>query len=167
MKIVYQTNHEGVYVGAVEADPSPLEPGVWLIPGGCVETPPPGIPQGHMAVWQNGAWSVVPRPVVPSQPEPEAEPVVRQLSFAQLLIGLVAEGWITEAEGTAWLSGTLPAPVEALIATLPEGQRFPARARAVRPSVVLRNDPLVVALGAAQGKTSQELDQFFLQHNTA
>lgn len=34
MKTVYQTNAEGYFVGPVQADPSPLEPGVWLIPGG-------------------------------------------------------------------------------------------------------------------------------------
>lgn len=83
------------------------------------------------------------------------------LTFAQLLIGLVAEGWITEAEGEAWLTGVLPAPVLALISTLPAEQQFPAKARATIPSIVLRSDPLVVSLGAAQGKTPEELDTFF------
>ena len=35
-------------------------------------------------------------------------------------------------------------------------------ARAVAPSVVLRNDSLVIALGAAQGKTPEQLDAFFI-----
>ena len=38
-----------------------------------------------------------------------------KLSFAQLLIGLVTEGWITRAEGEAWLANVLPAPVAYLI----------------------------------------------------
>lgn len=83
------------------------------------------------------------------------------LSFAQLLIGLVTEGWITEAEGDAWLAGTLPAPVLALIATLPSGQQFAAKARAIRPSEVVRLDPLVGLLAAAQGKTDTDMDTFF------
>lgn len=83
------------------------------------------------------------------------------ITFSQLLIGLVAEGWITEAEGEAWLTGVLPAPVLALISTLPAEQQFPAKARATIPSVVIRTDPLVVSLGAAQGKTPEELDTFF------
>ncbi len=83
------------------------------------------------------------------------------MTFAQLLIGLVAEEWITEAEGEAWLSGTLPQAVLDLISTLPASQRFPARARAVAPSVILRLDPLVIALAAAQSKTPEELDTFF------
>lgn len=62
--IVYQTNKSGIYVGPVEADESPLEPGVWLIPGGAVEIAPPEIPFGHVAVWINQAWEVVPLPAV-------------------------------------------------------------------------------------------------------
>lgn len=91
----------------------------------------------------------------------EAERAAMEITFAQLLIGLVTEGWITEAEGEAWLVGTLPAQVTALISTLPAEQQFAAKARAIRPSVILRLDPLVLALGAAQGKTPEELDQFF------
>ena len=88
-------------------------------------------------------------------------PVPASISFAQLVIGLVTETWITEAEGTAWLQGVLPAAVETLITSLPQEQQFIARARASRPSEILRDDPLVVSLGAAQGKTEEELDDFF------
>ena len=83
------------------------------------------------------------------------------LTFAQLMIGLVTEAWITEAEGDAWLVGTLPAVFLALIATLPTEEQFPARARAIRPSSILRMDPLVMALSVAQGKTPEQIDQFF------
>ena len=93
--------------------------------------------------------------------QPPSAPVPQSITFAQLLIGLVTEAWITEAEGEAWLAGTLPAPVLSLIATLPAGQQFAAKARALRPSVVMRVDPLVASLGAAQGKTDAELDAFF------
>lgn len=58
--IVYQTDSNGVFVGLSEADPSPLEPGEWIIPGGCVTVPPPTPPVGSVAVWVNGAWTVVP-----------------------------------------------------------------------------------------------------------
>lgn len=98
-------------------------------------------------------------------PDPIApEPVDRtdmRLSFPQLLIGLVTEKWITEAEGDAWVDGTLPAAVSGLISTLPSEMQFAARVRAKRPSEVLRDDPLVNALGAAQKKTPEELDAFF------
>ena len=88
-----------------------------------------------------------------------------KLTFAQLLIGLVAEGWITEFEGEAWLQGSLPNPVVELINTLPAQQRFAAKARAIRPSEILRRDPLVEMLGAAQGKTPEALDEFFFKYS--
>ena len=39
--------------------------------------------------------------------------------------------------------------------------RFAAKARAARPSVVLRADPLVNALAQARGLTAAQLDAFF------
>lgn len=96
-----------------------------------------------------------------SAPPPAPPPVPTSLSFAQLLIGLVSEQWISEFEGEQWLQGVLPPQVTTLIETLPPEQQFAAKARASRPSEVLRADPMVVALGAAQGKTPEELDQFF------
>lgn len=56
---VYQTNQQGLYVGPVEADESPLEPGVFLIPGGCVLTPPPDPPENKAAQWNGAAWLLV------------------------------------------------------------------------------------------------------------
>lgn len=84
-----------------------------------------------------------------------------RLSFAQLMIGLVTEQWITEFEGEAWLAGTLPLAVLLVIDSLPVEQRFAAKARALRPSEILRSDPLVSAMGAAAGKTAAEIDTFF------
>jgi len=114
--------------------------------------------------WTSGDFSLVaaPEPTPPTAEELlDAARASMQLSFAQMLIGLVSEEWITEAEGEAWLTGTTPAAVTALIDTLPVNQRFAAKARAVRPSIVLRTDPLVGALATMQGKTAEELDTFF------
>lgn len=94
-------------------------------------------------------------------------PVPQVLSLTQLLIGLVVEAWITEAEGEAWLAGTLPSAVLTLIDSLPASQQFAAKARAIRPSAVLRDDPLVAAMGAAAGKTPAEMDTFFRTYATA
>lgn len=95
-------------------------------------------------------------------PPPQPAPVPASLSFAQLLIGLVSEQWITAEEGRAWRDRVaLPAQVQAVIASLPEEQQFAAETRALAPSEVLRNDPLVEALSFAAGKTSEELDDFF------
>lgn len=97
--------------------------------------------------------------------QPPAPPVPN-LTFAQLLIGLVSEGWITPAEGRAWRDRVaLPIPVQTLIATLPPEQQFIAETRAIAPSEILRADPLVASLGASQGKTPEELDQFFVTYS--
>lgn len=116
------------------------------------------------AGWSNGEYALVEAPIEPAPP-PAPDPVPSSMSFAQLLIGLVTEAWITEAEGEAWLAGVLPAQVTALIATLPVEQQFAAKARAARPSEVLRMDPFVVSMGAAQSKTPEELDQFFCTYS--
>lgn len=93
---------------------------------------------------------------------PRVLPVPQAITFAQLLIGLVTEGWITADEGRAWRDRmALPAPVQALIASLPEARQFAAETRAFAPSEVLRNDPLVQGLGAVTGKTAEQLDNFF------
>lgn len=68
--IVYQTDAEGFLVAPVEADESPLEPGVYLVPRGCVEPEPPALSAGERARWTGEAWEVV----APPEPEPEPEP---------------------------------------------------------------------------------------------
>jgi hypothetical protein len=89
---------------------------------------------------------------------------VTQITFAQLLIGLVAEGLITEVEGDAWLAGTIPLSVSMLIGTLPKAQQFAAKARAIRPSAVVRNDNLVIALAQSRGMSASALDAFFAKY---
>lgn len=59
-KTVYQTNPQGLYVGPLEAEQSPLEPGVFLIPGGCVLVPPPrDVPDSKAACWTGEAWELL------------------------------------------------------------------------------------------------------------
>jgi hypothetical protein len=66
-KIVYSFHPDTrVFVGPVtldEGDLSPLEPGVWHIPGNCLEVPPPESDAGHVAFESNGAWLTKPVPV--------------------------------------------------------------------------------------------------------
>lgn len=96
----------------------------------------------------------------------QAEREGMSIDFAQLLIGLVTSEWISEAEGEAWLDGTLPAAVTDLIATLDPQDRFAATARAKRPERVQRLDPLVTSLAASQGRTDEQLDLFFRTFST-
>lgn len=50
----------GLYTGPAQADPSPLEPGVWLHPANTTETMPPTAGDREAAVYRSGGWSVVP-----------------------------------------------------------------------------------------------------------
>jgi hypothetical protein len=80
MKTVYQTDFDGFFTAPVDADPSPLEPGVWIIPGGAVEVEPPALKDGQRARWNGGAWDVIDPP--PPAPEPTPEEIQRQITAA-------------------------------------------------------------------------------------
>ena len=59
-KTVYNYNPEtGEYKGTGEAHESPLEPGVYLLPAHSTETAPPEADDGHVAVFADGAWTLV------------------------------------------------------------------------------------------------------------
>lgn len=119
------------------------------------------------AVLINGRYSSVDMTAagVETLPANLPAPVPQEMSFAQLLIGLVAEGWLSAADARAWRDRVaLPAQVQTLIATLPPEQQFAAETRALAPSVVLRSNPLVTALATLQGKTPEQLDDFFRKY---
>lgn len=58
-KTVYQLDAEGNYVGPAIADESPLEPGVFLIPGGCITLAPPKAIDGKVRRWDGKRWRQV------------------------------------------------------------------------------------------------------------
>jgi len=72
-KIVSQLDAEGYFVAAVAADESPLEPGVFLIPGGAVDVPAPTkIRAGKRYRLSGQVWVEVDMPAL--NPEPSQEP---------------------------------------------------------------------------------------------
>lgn len=143
--------HDGEIVQAV------AEGSTFRLPNGDTVSP-------AYAGWDNGAYALE---EAPEAPAPTPEDVTQEarasmrLSFAQLMIGLVAEGWLTEADALLWLTGVLPSQVQVTISLLPVEHQFPATARASRPSEVVRTDPLVEMMALAQGRTAEELDAFF------
>ena len=50
----------GAFAGAVVADESPLEPGVWLWPANTTDAEPPAAGPGQFPVYRAGEWHVVP-----------------------------------------------------------------------------------------------------------
>jgi len=64
-KSVYQINYSGLFIGETFADESPLEPGIFHIPAGCVETAPPtGWPDDQWPRWNGFKWELIQRPQV-------------------------------------------------------------------------------------------------------
>lgn len=73
-KTVLQLDADGYFVGTATADESPLEPGVWLFPGGCVDAPVPEVPEGFKALWNGSGFDLEAIP----EPEPEPEPTLEE-----------------------------------------------------------------------------------------
>lgn len=59
MKTVYQHDLSGMYVGQTDADESPLEPGVFLIPARCVEVAPPEYSGDQWPRWNGAKWELI------------------------------------------------------------------------------------------------------------
>lgn len=78
MKQVIQLDEKGYFTGVTIADPSPLEPSVYLMPADTVDADVPTVPDGHLAKW-DGAW------VFEAIPEPEVilPPELPPLTWAQ------------------------------------------------------------------------------------
>ena len=72
-KLVYQLDEHDVLVGATEALESPLEPGVFLIPAGCIDTdiiPPTVDDPSSYVFWREGNWWIG-HYIDPNAPKPE------------------------------------------------------------------------------------------------
>jgi len=112
---VYQTDTEGFFIGPVLADADPLDKGNWLIPGGCVQTPPPPLAEGQRLRWLDGKWSVIAAPT----PEPAPEPPTPE----QLLAAERAAMSCTPMQGILTLGETEWAKIEAYRDSAPWGQK--------------------------------------------
>lgn len=79
-KLVSAIDAEGYFAGAVVADGSPREPGVYLLPAGAVDSPPPHEPEGMRAKWVLGAWLLEEiNPPVVDVPQPTPEEIQAQI----------------------------------------------------------------------------------------
>jgi hypothetical protein len=56
----YTINQNGYLTGERQCQPSPLEPGKYLIPGGCIEIPPIETSENEIAKWDGSKWIKAP-----------------------------------------------------------------------------------------------------------
>jgi hypothetical protein len=146
---VYQTDFEGIFVGAVIADPSPLEPDVWLIPAGCVEVAPPEYSEKQLARWVNGAWVIenVPAPKVQDEPKPQAPsvPTLTRVDFVVALTKVPVPPIFTDSEALDALEN-FPPKFAAALADKPLAYRAAAVDQWRSITMVPRDAPLFLDL---------------------
>lgn len=79
-KTAYQFDHAGMFAGFTEADESPLEPGVYLLPARCTLVPPPDATEDTWPRWNGSAWQLVTRPTL-AAPANDNDPVAKLRDF--------------------------------------------------------------------------------------
>ena len=73
-KTAYQFDYAGLFAGVTDADESPLEPGVFLLPGRCTFDPPPAdVPNDKWPRWHGTDWELVARPTATESENPLAK----------------------------------------------------------------------------------------------
>lgn len=95
----------GQYLGSGEADPSPLEPGVWLYPAHSTDIAPPAEQAGFVRVWDGGQWQqqAIPGP----EPEPEPEPLPPQPDWDGFNAWILADAAFNSVYNTAVGNGAI------------------------------------------------------------
>jgi hypothetical protein len=99
-------------------------------------------------------------PILPYvAPKPE---VPHEISDRQFFQELAIMGLITQDEAlAAVMTGTLPAAMVGFISAMPADQQFSARMALCGATVFMRSHPLTDAFGAAQGLTSDQIDDLW------
>ncbi len=98
----------------------------------------------------------------PYEPPVVVEPVPETISDRQFFQQLAIAGVITKAEALAAVkTGDIPAALEKFIAPLPDDQKFNAEMLLSGATIFARAHPLTEAIGAAQGMTPAQVDDFF------
>ncbi|MDP9601724.1 UNVERIFIED_ORG: hypothetical protein J2W38_001510 [Variovorax paradoxus] len=96
----------GAFTGALDLDRgdlSPLQPTVYLIPGNCLEAPPPAPASGKWPFAVDGGW-VLRDLLVEPEPQPELE-ITLEERRARLKAAATARRWMVETGGITWTDG--------------------------------------------------------------
>jgi len=144
MKTVSQLNAQGYFTGPVIADESPLEPGVYLIPGGAIDVPPPTVPVGKVALRQGSSWVFVLPPESPEETPPVAG-VPQSVTRFQALAALHLAGHLEAVKAI------MAAPETPVLAKLAWDNALSFE----------RASPTLASLAGTLGLTDEDLDSLF------
>ena len=149
-KYVCQLDADGYYVGLVVADESPLEPGKYLVPGGCIETAQPALQLGQRARWTDDDWEIED---IPPTPEPEPDALVGPPSIVTM-----------RQARLALLAVDLLDNVDAAIAAIPNAtQRRAAQIEWEYAQTVDRNSSFTQQMAIGLALSAEQLDNLFTQ----
>lgn len=168
---VYQVRPDGVLVGYTVADESPLEPGVYHLPGYCVAEEPPSFTQGQQARWDWEAevWIIEAAEDAESPPdEPDNVDPVKEVSIRQFAQALAETGQLTWADARAWgARGEVPPPI---LEEIEKIEDFTERNRTLMfleaAKSVERRHPKTLELADLMGWSSEQLDGIMAFANT-
>jgi len=118
----YFYDHQGFYVGIINRQQSPLEPGVWLMPASATTEMPPECAENQIQKWTGSQWIVIEKPSeeVPVNTLPELSP--QEIINEEALYFLASTDWYIIRE----MDSGEPCPIEI------KEQRAQARARIVK-----------------------------------
>ncbi len=155
----------GEYTGAGLADPSPLEPGQFLIPGYATTVEPPEPQDGFFRRFVDGAWGFSPIVAPETPPTPEPVPhVPAVISDRQFFQVLAKRELITKEEARAAVkTGDLPAAFTALIDAMPEEARFDTQMLLEGATEFRRDHPVVEAFALGFGMTPETVDEIWIE----
>jgi hypothetical protein len=102
---------------------------------------------------------------LPPAPMPEPQPAVpTTISFRQLILGLLGNGFITAEQALAAAeTRARPPQLDAIIATLPGDSALAARITWATMSEARRTDPLFATLIGAGHATAEQVDELFTE----
>jgi hypothetical protein len=98
----------------------------------------------------------------PPGPPPLPEMVPQSISDRQFFQQLAIEGRITNQEALdAVKTGAIPSALQSFVDSLSPADKFNAQMLLSGATVFQRNHPLTIAIGQAQGMSSEQVDEFF------
>lgn len=105
MQIYHYHPESGEYMGTGMADPSPLQPGVWLIPAHATQVIPPEPVAGKVRWWTGTAWALEDIHPGENPVDPGYEPSIHDLAAAKL--AAINEGKNVALDAGFWHEGVL------------------------------------------------------------